>query len=95
MNGEEFLKNELEECFSDWEGDFDVDIEQESIDGNSRYYSVIITHKRLGQEFGYSFPSRVTFDKCEMEYCEDCWYEISKANVFSFMWFDEAETRQR
>jgi hypothetical protein len=87
------LKKELESCFSDWCGDFDVDIEAQYIYEGYHYFSVIITHKHLGPKHGYGFPARVSEDKCQFDYNEDCWEDVTQANLFCFMWFDEAKAR--
>ena len=41
------LEEELRLCFIDWDGDFDIDIEQESAHGGWAYFAVLVTHKFL------------------------------------------------
>ena len=93
MTKEELLKKELADCFSEWEGDFDVDIEPEYIDEGTHYFSAVVTHKHRGPDYGYGIPAKVNGDECQIEFSEDCWEDISKSNVFCFMWFEEAKAR--
>lgn len=86
------LEEELKNCFGDWDGDFDVDIEQESSHHGWDYFSVIIGHRTLGED--YSFSARVNDNgDCEMDYCDDCWQDIDKGNVFAWMWFETAKRK--
>lgn len=87
---EQKLIKELNDCFNDWHGDFDIDVEQEDHYKGWAYFSVIIAHRMLGGD--YEFRARVNDDgDCEMDYNEDCWQDINKANVFAWMWFDTAQ----
>jgi hypothetical protein len=88
------LREEIESCFSDWENDFDVDIEQEYVYDGREYFSVIVTHKRLGPKHGYGFTARVGKYVCEVEYTEDCWEGITSGSLFSSMWFDEVTPKE-
>jgi hypothetical protein len=84
------MKQKIEECFLDWSGDFVVDVVFSEVDGEYHYYDVAITHKYLGD--AYCFASRIMDGSCSTEfefaYCEDHFEEVSKENLFSWMWFE-------
>ena len=83
------LISRLSACFSDWDGDFDVDVEQDDHHKGWAYFNVIVTHRTLGG--GYEFSTRVNDSgDCEMYYDDDSWHDITKANIFAAMWFRDA-----
>lgn len=87
---EKDLIKALESCVSEWDHDFDIDVEQEDHHGGYDYFSVVVTHRRLGKN--YDFRARVYNDgNCEMDYYEDSWVDITMGNLFAYMWFEEVE----
>ena len=81
------LRDELALVFSDWEGDFDIDIEPEDHYSDHEYFSVVIRHEHIGVE--HHFTMRMNADRdCEMCVYEDIYQPITKGNVFASMWFD-------
>ena len=86
------LEEELRLCFIDWDGDFDIDIEQESAHGGWAYFAVLVTHKFLAGDFEFTARINDSGD-CEMDYCDDCWQDIDKGNMFAWMWFETAQRK--
>lgn len=85
---EKILKETLMSCFSDWEGDFDVDLCEE----DAGYFSVVISHRFLGNDF--HMTCNVDDDGiCTMTWLEDDYVEVNKENVFASMWFDCVSVR--
>ena len=82
------LAEALAECLSDWDSQFSVDISQHEEFKCWHYFDVTVKHE-VGKE--YSFRARCKHSgEAEMDYHEDSWQSINKANLFVFMWFDEA-----
>lgn len=91
---EKELTGELMRCFSDWEGAFEIDVEEEEGYNEYIFYSVEITHKFLGPDYGYCFAARVDKEKnCEIEMSEDSWTRLDTGSVFAFLWFESAKSR--
>ena len=85
------LENSIKECFSDWDGDFDVDVESEERHRGYEYFSCVVTHDTIGE--AASFTARVDAEgDCDMDFYEDCWQPISKGSLFAFMWFEAKTT---
>ena len=76
------ILDELNSCFSDWEGDFDIELILEY----EQNVTAKIKHKYV-DDFFY-IPCRIKNGNTEMDYAEDCWVDINKGNVFAKMWFD-------
>lgn len=90
---ERSLINELKLCFVNWDGDFDISVQQDDADENHAYFSVIVSHKYLGED--YYFTARVDSDgDCEMDFSDDSWHDINMSNIFAWMWFETANRRQ-
>ena len=80
----------LAACFSDWQGDFRIDIEHEEYSSPYGYFSVLINHKEYGEVL--SATARVSDDgQCQIEFGEGAWVEIAKADVFALMWFEHMQ----
>jgi len=86
------VKEEIKSCFSDWDGDFLVELEQEDIDevDEKVTFSVEVKHKHLDQKSFFCARIDMENKKCEMEIGEDCWCPITMGNMFALMWFDVA-----
>ncbi len=83
------LTNRVLDCLSDYESDFAVGIEHRYSHNETEYFWLTVTHDRLGS---HTFGGRVTNDgDHEMDYHEDCWQDLTRANLFCFMWFEAAD----
>lgn len=89
---EKDLRDTIQHCFVDWEGDFSVRLEgDERCEGHSDYF-VTIEHKFLGD--AVSFLARVYENGyCEMDYADDNWHQITMGNLFAWLWFETAQPR--
>jgi len=80
---EDKLIKEILGCLSFYEGDFDVDVEQEDYIQGNGYFSVVITHKFRHQRERYEFLARVSGEGiCEMQLGIDDWVDINRGNLF-------------
>ena len=86
------LEEAIRDCLSDWDGDFDVDVEEEEHYRDHGYFCCAVSHDRLGD--GASFSARVDDDGgCEMDMTgEDSWVPLSMGNLFALMWFEAKTT---
>jgi hypothetical protein len=86
------LKEEIESCFSDWEGDFSVEIDPGDVDeiDDEVTCNVEVKHKHLDQKIYFSARIDKEEETCEMEIGEDCWCPVTMGNMFASMWFDLA-----
>lgn len=83
------LTNCILDCLSDYESDFTVSVEHQHAHAEHECFRVSIKHDRLGE---HNFRARVTSEgDYEMDYHEDCWQDLTMANLFCFMWFEAAE----
>jgi len=81
------LEEAIRGCLSDWDGDFDVDVEEEEHYRGHGYFSCVVSHDRLGD--GASFSARVANDgDCEMDMTGyDSWVPLNMGHLFALMWF--------
>lgn len=79
-------REELEQCFNDWDGDFKVTlIHEEELEG-FHYLSATIKYKWYELEFDIQLrttPKGVI----EIDMMEDSWTALNKAELFVLMWF--------
>lgn len=92
MNTNQRLRKKLNRCFSEWEGQFDIDIEHTHMDTLYTYFSVVIRHYILGTV--YEFDARASKSQELKISCNgDHWRTIDKATLFAWMWFKTAQPR--
>ena len=85
------LEDAIRGCLIDWDGDFDIDVEQEDHHNGFAYFSCMVSHDRLGD--GAIFTARVDGDGgCEMDFNEDAWVPLDMGNLFALMWFEAKTT---
>lgn len=89
------LEDAIRQCLIDWDGDFDIDVEQEDHHNGFAYFCCLVSHYRLGD--GASFSARVDDDgDCEMEMTgEDSWAPLNMGNLFALMWFEAKTTNMQ
>ena len=85
------LTDQIARCFSDWDGDFILTIEEYDEEEEYLYFDVKIEHQHIGKP--YLLVGRVS-DKVELTYYDDGpWEAITQERMFTAMWFDAAEYR--
>ena len=90
MDTEKLLKDEIDQCISDW-SEFSATIVPSEPFEQHDCFDVSISHQSLGEN--YNFMARVhrrSGGDAEMDYSDDQWTIINKENLFAWMWFEEA-----
>jgi len=92
MNTNQKLHEELNTCFSEYDGQFNIDIEYTRVDCSYAYFTVVIRHYILGP--AHEFDARASkSQELEIAGYGDDWRAIDKARLFAWMWFETAQPR--
>lgn len=85
----EKLKEEIENCLSDYSFEFEYNEVASYFDNDDTAYEVTIKYKRSNKEFTIHVEEDVEPIKgLSFEICEDCWEEITETNLFKYMFFE-------
>lgn len=90
-NAEIELRRTLTDIFDQWDDLFDFTIEHDTEDSYRDYFFVEIHVKEsFVKDKKYVLCAAVSSEDVEFDMSEDCWYELNRENIFTWMWFVEA-----